>query len=206
MAISFELTAQTREKLGTGASRRLRNLKKQVTANLYGSSVPTQHFALNHNELERYTKHDAFYSSILTLKIDGVSHKAVVKELQNHPVKPKMLNISFLRVDDEKFITLPVPLHFVGENVAPGIKQGGGTISYQLTNITLHCLPKDLPEDITVDISNLGLNDPITLSKLQLPEGVSLVPGPDKVVVTILAPRGQSTAATTATPSETSTA
>lgn len=192
MSVSFELNMQPRTQLGTAASRRLRRLNSQVPAILYGAKQSNINLLVDHSLLTRLLQNDAFYSSILTIKVGDEVYRAVLKALQRDPVKPKILHVDFLRVSETDPISLSVPLHFVGENVAPGIKQGGGSISYQLTSVELHCLPQYLPEAITVDVSNLGLNQPITLSKLKLPEGVSLAQGPDRVVVTILPPRGKS--------------
>lgn len=197
MAVSFELDMQVRPQMGTAASRRMRRLEGRVPAILYGGNEPAMTLSVDHSVLTRVLQSDAFYSSILNIRVGDKVYRAVLKDLHRDPVKPKVLHLDLLRISDTSEVTISVPLHFEGGHIAPGVKQGGGMVSYQLNSVEVHCLPQYLPEAITVDISKLGLNEPVTLSKLQLPEGVGLAKGPDRVVVTILAPRGGSTAAAT---------
>jgi large subunit ribosomal protein L25 len=194
MTVSFELDMQPRAQLGKTASRRLRRLEGKVPAILYGGNEPPLTLSVDHSLLTRVLQNDAFYSSILNIKVGENVYRAVLKDLHRDPVKPKVLHLDLLRISETSEISLSVPLHFEGAHIAPGVKQGGGMVSYQLTSVEIQCLPQYLPEAIIVDISKLGLNEPITLSKLNLPEGVSLAKGSDRVVVTILAPRGQSAA------------
>lgn len=204
MAVSFELDMQARPQLGTAASRRMRRLAGRVPAVLYGGNEPALTLSVDHSVLTRILQNDAFYSSILNIRVGDKVYQAVLKDLHRDPVKPKILHLDLLRINETSEITISVPLHFEGGHIAPGVKQGGGMVSYQLTSAEVHCLPKYLPEAIVVDISKLGLNAPVTLSQLKLPEGVSLAKGSDRVVVTILAPRGGSTSAA-ATSSEEAT-
>jgi large subunit ribosomal protein L25 len=196
MAASFELNMYPRDQLGTAASRRLRRAGK-VPVVLYGKGETNVLLSMEHSLLERLLENDVFYSSILNIQAGETHYQAILKGLKHDPVKPKILDIELLRIYADKPITLSIPLHFIGENVAPGIKQGGGMISYQLNIVRVTCLPKNIPEFIEVDISHLGISEPVMLSQLKLPNDVSLAAREDRVVVTILAPRGQSTAATT---------
>ena len=190
MAVSFELDMYPRLQVGTAASRRLRR-EGRVPVVLYGQGETSVLLSCNHSLLARLLENDAFYSSILTIKSGEVTYQAILKGLKHDPVKPKILDIELLRIHPNKQINLSVPLHFVGENVAPGVKQQGGMLACQLTSVELHCFPKDIPEFIIVDISKLSVNEPVQLSQLLLPEGVTLARNDDRVVVTILAPRGQ---------------
>jgi large subunit ribosomal protein L25 len=202
MSVSFELTMQPRDQLGTGASRRLRRVEGKVPVILYGDGQPGITLSIDHSVLTRLSENEAFYSAILTIQVGDAVYQSILKELKRDPVKPKILHADFLRIDDNKPLDLSVPLHFVGANVAPGVKQSGGVVSYQLTSVALHCLPQHIPEAIVVDIASLRVNEHIMLSQLPLPEGVSLAQGEDRVVVTILAPRGQSTATSGSSPLE----
>lgn len=197
MAVSFEINMQPRKQLGTAASRRLRRLEEKVPAILYIKNQPNVVLSIEHSSLSQLLQNEAFYSNILTLKVGQDTYPAILKGIQRDPVKPKILHLDFQGISESTKISVQVPLHFEGAGMAPGVKQGGGTVSYQLTNIELRCLPKDLPEFITVDISKLGINEPITLFQLALPEGVTLTQRTDRVVVTILAPRGASSKTTT---------
>jgi large subunit ribosomal protein L25 len=103
-----------------------------------------------------------------------------------------VLHIDFQRVDPNKKIHMKVPLHFINQEVAPGVKLSGGLISHVLTELDVSCLPKDLPEFISVDVGELAAGNTIHLSDLQLPEGVeipALTKGEDLPVATIAIPR-----------------
>lgn len=189
----FELNAQTREMFGSGASRRLRRLEDRVPAILYGASEPPLPISLAHNQLLRALENEAFYSHILTINVDGIEQKAVLKDLQRHAYKPRILHIDLMRVSAKEKITLSVPLHFKGETEAPGIKEAGGVLTKLLNSVEVRCLPASLPEYLEVDVSLLGLDESILLSQLNLPEGVELTAAisheDDRPVVNIHIPR-----------------
>ncbi|WP_126322666.1 50S ribosomal protein L25/general stress protein Ctc [Candidatus Rickettsiella viridis] len=172
---TFELSAKTREAFGTGASRRLRHLENRVPAILYGAGEPPMPLSFDHNQLLRSLENEAFYSHILTIDLDGQKQKAVLKDLQRHPFKPRIVHLDLLRVTAKEKITISVPLHFEGEETAPGIKNGGGVMARLLNSVEVRCLPDALPEFINVDVSKLGLDEAIHLSQLPLPEGVELI-------------------------------
>lgn len=174
MSIDFALNAEPRTDKGKGASRRLRGAGR-VPAILYGENKESLPLALNHNELLRSLEHEAFYSHVLTVNIDGKAEKAIVRDLQRHPAKPQILHVDLQRVSEDHEIRVVVPLHFVNESMAHGVKQQGGAISHLVTEVEVSCLPAKLPEFIEVDLTELHLNEAIRLSDLQLPEGVALV-------------------------------
>ena len=174
MAISFELNAEIRDGAGKGASRRLRRTGK-VPAILYGTGEAPQMLALDHNPVMHSLENEAFYSHILTVNVDGKSVRAVLKDLQRHPFKPIIMHLDLQRVSETEKLRMHVPLHFIGEDKAPGVKQAGGVASHLVTEVEVSCLPKHLPDFIEVDVSNLGLNETVHLSNLPLPEGVELV-------------------------------
>lgn len=201
----FELNAQTREVFGSGASRRLRRLENRVPAILYGASEPPLPVSLDHNQLLHALENEAFYSHILTIKIDNqLEQKAVLKDLQRHAYKPRLLHVDLLRVSAKEKITMSVPLHFKGEVLAPGVKEEGGVLTKLLNSIEVRCLPDALPEYIEVDVSHLGLDESILLSQLNLPSGVELTAAisheEDRPVVNIQIPRAIIEEETTAAP------
>ncbi len=194
MKVSFELDAEVRNDLGKGASRRLRRCGK-LPAILYGGGQDPLPLMLDHDAVMHKLEHEAFYSHILTVKVGGQEVKAVLKDLQRHPYKPGVLHMDLQRISETEKLRMHVPLHFVGEDVAPGVKQQGGLISHLVTEVEITCLPKDLPEYIDVDVSGLKVNESLHLSDLSLPEGVELVelmhgPEHDLPVVSIHMPRG----------------
>lgn len=174
MAVNFELNAEPRNDMGKGASRRLRRAG-QVPAILYGGDEQPQALALHHNQLLRSLEHEAFYSHVLNVKIGESETHAVLRDLQRHPSKPQILHVDLLRVSATEKLRMNVPLHFLGEDVAPGVKLGGGRVIHELLEVEVECLPQNLPEYIEVDVSGLQLNDLLHLSDLKVPEGVTLV-------------------------------
>ncbi|MCW8964705.1 MAG: 50S ribosomal protein L25/general stress protein Ctc [Gammaproteobacteria bacterium] len=174
MSVDFTVEAQVRADMGKGASRRLRH-QGLVPGIVYGASKDPQSIALDHNKVIQHIEHEAFFSHILDLSVDGKSEKVVVKDMQRHPSKRAVLHMDFLRVSAKEAIRMNVPLHFTGEEIAPGIKTGGGIVSHLVTDVEISCLPSDLPEYIEIDMSSMNVGDSLHLSDIQLPKGVELV-------------------------------
>lgn len=173
MSDEFDLVAEFREDQGKGASRRLRKEGK-VPAIIYGGGRPPRALAFDHNKVLRELETESFYSSILNIKVGDKSQPAVVKDVQRHPAKPFILHMDFQRIVEGEAIRMNVPLHFVGEEQAPGVRTDGGTVSHLMSDVEVACLPKDLPEYFEVDISKLELNDMLHMSDIPLPPGVEL--------------------------------
>jgi len=192
MKNDFVLEASLRSDLGKGASRRLRREGK-VPGVLYGAHKDATSVTLDHNDLFHHLENEAFYSHILTINVDGKAEQAVLKDLQRHPVKPVIMHIDFQRVSASEKIRMHVPLHFVGADVAPGVKVGSGLVTHNINEVEISCLPKNLPEFIEVDMSKVELNQVLHMSDLKLPAGVELVElahGHDLPVAGIRSPRG----------------
>ncbi|MFN2309727.1 MAG: 50S ribosomal protein L25/general stress protein Ctc [Gammaproteobacteria bacterium] len=173
MSTTFELSAESRTDQGKGASRRLRRAGR-VPAIIYGGDVKPQSLSLDHNELLRRLADEAFYSHVLTINIDGKIEQAVLRDLQRHPAKPVILHADLQRVTAGEKLRMHVPLHFVGVDVSPGVKTGGGLFIHELNEAVVECMPKDLPEFIEVDVSGMDVGDHLHLSDLKLPAGVDL--------------------------------
>jgi large subunit ribosomal protein L25 len=169
----FEVKAELRNDEGKGASRRLRHAGK-VPAIMYGGDDAPVSLSLDLNQFNRHLAEEAFYAHILTLKLDGKKHQVVLKDLQRHPASDvKIMHADFLRIDSKHEMTMTIPLHFIGEDVAPGVKEGG-LVAHLMSDVEVSCLPKDLPEYIEVDVSALEMDASIHLSELVLPKGVTL--------------------------------
>jgi large subunit ribosomal protein L25 len=191
-AETFEINATVRTDEGKGASRRLRHAEK-VPAIIYGAGKDPVSLTLSQHELNRHLQNEAFYSHILTVNIDGKAEQAVLKDVQRHPYRTITYHVDFLRVDEKAAITMHVPLHFINEDVCVGVKQGGGKISHQLSDIEVRCLAKDLPEFIEIDLAEANVGEVIHLSDINCPEGVdivSLLHDSDLPVVAVNAARG----------------
>ncbi|MDT7525143.1 MULTISPECIES: 50S ribosomal protein L25/general stress protein Ctc [Idiomarinaceae] len=191
--IDFTIQAELRTDTGKGASRRLRRAEK-VPAILYGADKEAISITLDHNKVNNMADHEAFYSHILTLVIDGKKHEAILKDVQRHPFKPKLTHLDFQRVVKGQKLHTHVPVHFINEATAVGVKQEGGVVVHHVADLEITCLPKDLPEFVEVDIANLKLGETLHLSDLNLPNGVELVElakgeDHDQAVVSITAPR-----------------
>ncbi|MFC0444510.1 50S ribosomal protein L25/general stress protein Ctc [Pseudidiomarina halophila] len=191
--IDFTIQAELRQDTGKGASRRLRRAEK-VPAILYGANKEAVSLTLDHNKVNNMADFEAFYSHILTLVIDGKKHQAILKDIQRHPYKPKLTHLDFQRVEKGQKLHTHVPLHFLNETTAKGVKDDGGVIVHHVNDVEVTCLPKDLPEYLEVDVANLEMGSNLHLTDLQLPNGVELVEltkgeDHDQAVVSIVAPR-----------------
>ena len=173
MATIHEIPAESRKDEGKGASRRLRRTDK-VPAILYGSSEPPASIQLEHNTVWLASQHEWFYSAILDLKLDGKTQKVLLRDMQRHPFKAQLLHIDFQRVDENKAIRIRVPLHFLNQEKSPAGKMAGVLISHAMTDVEISCLPKDLPEFISVDLTELKVGDIVHMSDLKLPAGVEV--------------------------------
>jgi len=173
MSESFIIEAEVRTDTGKGASRRLRHSDK-VPAVLYGAGADPVALTLSHNEMHHHLENEAFYSHILTINVGKKKEKAILKDLQRHPAKPRITHVDFQRVDMKEKIRMHVPLHFTNEEDAPGVK-AGGLINHSATELHIACLPKDLPEFIEVDLGELELDASLHVSDLKLPKGVESV-------------------------------
>ncbi|WP_373080538.1 50S ribosomal protein L25/general stress protein Ctc [Zhongshania sp.] len=197
MSSDYTVSATVRADVGKGASRRLRRLEGEIPAIVYGGEKAPQMLNLIHKDLIRLLNDEAFYTSILTLDVDGQKESVVLKDLQRHPAKLRVLHADFLRVSADTPITLHVPLHFINEEICVGVKLAGGNITHAATDIEVQCLPKDLPEFIEVDMALIETGTTLHISDLTLPAGVSstalaLGEDHDQAIATVHAPRGAS--------------
>ncbi len=192
MSMKFELTAERRDAKGTGASRRLRR-SGRVPAVLYGGDKGLVMLMLNHDSIYHQLENEAFHTSILTVKVDGDTDRAVLRNVQMHPFKPRVMHVDLQRISETQKLHMLVPIHLSGEDVAPGVKLQGGVVSRLMTEVDLSCLPHQLPEFLTVDVSQLNIGESLHLSDIPLPEGVSITSlahgGEDLAFVAIAAVR-----------------
>lgn len=187
--MKFELNAQARTLQGSGASRRLRRAGK-VPGIIYGGTAAPQAIELDHNDLLLELKKEAFHASILVISVDGKKQQALLRDTQMHAYKPKILHVDFQRVSATEALHLMVPLHFINEETAPGVKLSGGLVNHVLTEVDVQCLPKDLPEFIEVDVGALEVGESIHLSELKLPKGVKLTHDDDDALVVGIVAKG----------------
>lgn len=179
MSTGFELSAQLRDTTGKAAARRMRH-SGLVPGVIYGAGKESAMITLNHDSILHALEQEAFHSHILDIKLDnGKSESVVLKDVQRHVYKPKIVHVDFLRVSATEKLTMHVPLHFIGEEEAAGVKEGG-VISKLMTDLEIKCLPKDLPEYIEVNVTDLALEHSVHLSDIKLPKGVELLHAADE--------------------------
>jgi len=193
--MQFEVIANVRNLQGSSASRRLRRAGT-VPGIVYGGDAAPTVIETNHNDLLLKMKKEAFHSSIITLNIDGKKDQVLLRDYQMHAYKPLILHVDFQRVDATHELHIKVPLHFVNEEVGPGVKLNGGLVNHVATEVEIHCLAKDLPEFIEVDLGAMNLGDNIHASQLKLPQGVAVVKhGEDDPIVVSIVGKGGAKAA-----------
>ena len=187
---TIEFTAFPRATEGRGASRRMRRTGK-APGIVYGGTAPPQPIELDHNALIHALKNEVFHASILTMKVDGTSTQVLLRDVQMHPFRNEVLHVDFQRIDAARKIHMKVPLHFVNEALSPAVKSQGAIISHVMTEIDIACLPKDLPEFIEIDLSELDTAHSLHVSGMKLPPGVSVVSHRtgDPVVATAVVPK-----------------
>ena len=195
----MKIIATTRQVQGTGASRRLRRADK-LPGIIYGGKSAATTIELEHNPIFYALRKEKFHSSILTMELDGKEELVVLRAFQMHPYKPQVLHIDFQRIAADEPVVMSVPLHFVGAENSPAVKISKGLISHVRSAIEVSCLPKDLPEFISVDLSGLTAQTTLRVSDIQLPEGVhAVVHGNENpAVISVITKGGAATEATEA--------
>ena len=173
MADKFDLVADFRDDMGKGASRRLRREGK-VPAILYGGGRPPRTLAFDHNKVLRQLENESFYSSVLNVMVGDQEQAVILKDLQRHPARRQILHMDLQRVLEDEEIRMNVPIHFLNEDIAVGVKQGGGKVSHLMTDVEVVCLPRFLPEYLEIDVADLELDEMRYISDIPLPEGVTI--------------------------------
>ena len=167
------ITAASRNDEGKGASRRLRRTA-QIPAIVYGGDVAPKSVQFDHEKIWLASQNEWFYSSILALDLDGKVEKVLLRDMQRHPYKQQIMHLDFQRVDENQPIRVAVQLHFLNEDKSPAGKAAEVVVTHELTEVTISCLPKDLPEFLEVDLGELEVGTIIHLSELKLPAGVEI--------------------------------
>ena len=195
MSGQFEVLAEVREDKGKGSSRRLRRLADQIPAIIYGGDKDPQPLTMIRKDLEKALENEAFYSQVLTINVGSDKQKAILKDLQRHPAKDRVMHADFMRVSDDVKIKVNVPLHFLNEEACHGVKMEGGMIQHSATDLEVLCLPGDMPEYLEVDMLDAKVGAIIHISDITLPAGVESVAlshgeDHDLAIASVLAPRG----------------
>ena len=163
------LEAEVRTDLGKGASRRLRHANK-VPAILYGENQEPVSLTLEHKNVFRAQQEETFYTQVLTLNIAGKPVECLIKDMQRHPFKQLVMHLAFIRINANHVVHAKTAIHFINEDEAA---KSGANIAHHMNEIAITCLPKDLPEFITIDLAGLKLGQTLHLSDVTFPAGVT---------------------------------
>ena len=179
MTSQYILSGTKRENFGKRASKRYRR-DNLVPAEIYGVSKDNQSILINGFELNNQIKDPQFYSNVIDLNVGKTKIEVILKDLQRDPQKSNITHIDFLVVDQNVKITVNVPIKYINEETCVGVKTSGGVLSHIITDVEISCLPKDIPENIEVDVQELDINQSIHLTEINLPDGVEFLSGTDK--------------------------
>ncbi|MFZ9344673.1 MAG: 50S ribosomal protein L25 [Opitutales bacterium] len=175
----LSLTVSSRAGQGRGPSRRLRQ-EGSIPAIIYGKSG-NRSVSVAQEAFRDLMRAKGNAAALIELNVDGAKMLSLIKEFQRHPITQKFLHIDIMEIDRESPMTAAIPVHIVGE--AYGVKTEGGTLSVVSQTVKVRCLPKDLPEFITVDVTELKVNGSIHVGELKAPAGISFPGDPKRVVV-----------------------
>ena len=168
------IKATSRAVEGKGASRRLRHAAS-IPAIVFGGKSAPQPIQLEHEPIWLAQQNEWFYSSILTLEVDGKSEQVLLRDMQRHPFKQQIMHLDFQRVMAGEKLHTKVPLHFINIDTSPAGKNADVSVTSELNDVEVTCLPKDLPESIEVDLGTMEAGDTVYLADVKLPKGVELV-------------------------------
>lgn len=186
MAKQVKLKAERRSETGRSAARKLK-ARGIVPAVVYGAKDKPQPLQISARDISLMLSHATGENILVELEIDGDSGKlAMVQEVQHSPVGGAILHVDFHAVSMDEKVHAEVPVESSG--VATGVKNFGGLLEQALRFIAVECLPRDLPDRITVDISELNIGDSIHVRDIKLPEGVTAKAQADLTVFSVLAP------------------
>lgn len=180
---SVPLNAFPRTATRRSGVKKLREQQSRVPAVIYGRGVQPQSLELNKVDIDNLVNHSVSENVLVDLSVkDDARGKrlALVQDVQHHPLKGNILHVDFHEVAENEKVTITVPVEPTGEAV--GVKTGGGVLEHVLFKIKVRAFPKDLPEQITVDVTNLEIGTSIHLSDVQPPQGVEFL-GDGKIVL-----------------------
>lgn len=185
----FVIEAELRETTGRGEARRIRRAG-MLPAVIYGGDKPELAITLNSMTTAKLLDKEAFYTSIVEINVKGSrgSNKALVKDVQWHPVRDEAIHIDFYRVSSSDQVHMEVPVHVVNADTCPGVKKGG-LVEIIRHSLEVVCRADSIPEHIDVDCSKLEIGDSIHIEDLKLPEGVINQHEVNFTVLTIAAPK-----------------
>ncbi len=192
---SVSLKAYTRSQVQRSEVKKLRAAGR-VPATIYGRQLQPQNLEVDFDEISDLLHHSVSENLLVDLSVENdvrFKRLALVQEIQHHPLTGKVLHVDFHEVAETEKITVFVPVETTGEPV--GVKTGGGSLSHIMFKLKVRCLPKDLPEQITVDVAALEIGKAIHIGQIAAPAGVEIMGEKHLTVVSVAAPRAEEVAA-----------
>ncbi|MBA5775749.1 50S ribosomal protein L25/general stress protein Ctc [Stappia sp. F7233] len=189
MAVGYELKASPRDRVGKGAARALRR-EGLIPAVIYGDKKPALPIAIPVKETTVLLHKGGFMTHLGSIEVDGETHRVIAKDYQLDPVRDDLMHVDFLRVASGATLTVEIPVHFLNEEICPGIKRGG------VLNVVRHAIEMTVPADaipdaIEIDLANAQAGDSIHISAVALPKGCKpTITDRDFTIATIAAPAG----------------
>jgi len=183
--MAHTLTAQLREERGKGAARQLRMIGR-IPATMYGHGDETRTLSIDAKEFERLTATINTESTIVDVSIDGGKKIPVlIREVQKHAFRPDVLHVDFFQVHAGEKIKLTIPVRVIG--TAAGVRNSGGVLQHSLHELEIECLPRDIPDAVEVDVTELEIGDTIHVRDLDIPK-VKVFNDPDLSVCSVTTP------------------
>ena len=176
------LVAETGRSTGSAASRRLRSDDK-IPGVVYGLGIDPISISVARSELRQAVSGSAGMNTIIDLSVDGTTYPSIIKDVQRHPVRLNIQHIDFLQVDLTQEIVVSVAITLTGE--AKEVESGNGLVNQVLTELELSTTPRNIPDEIVYDVSEMTMDSTILVSDLTIPDGVEVVADPDTAVVTV---------------------
>ncbi len=186
MSEVLDLSAEVRERAGKGASRAIRR-EGRVPAVIYGDKQEPIAIHLEEKVIMKMLHTGHFFNSVVMLDVAGKKIRTLPKDVQFHPVTDRPLHADFLRIGEHSKVTVNIPVHFVDEELSPGIKRGG-VLNIVIHNLALVCDAAEIPDEIAISLKGLDVGENIHLSQITLPKGATAVDHSDITIATIVAP------------------
>ena len=191
MAQTVILSATAREKTGKGAARQSR-FRKQVPAVIYGHGRETQTLSVDALLLEKALTGIEPESTLIDLTVDGKKSRALIREIQRHPLRPDIIHVDFYEIRGGEKITLKVPVHLVG--TSDGVRNAGGVLDQVTREVEIEVLPENIPDRVELDVTALKIGDSLHVSDLSISNAVILT-GADLTIAVVVPPRAEEVAA-----------
>src|SRR6058998_4307950 len=193
MAQTVTLTATTREKTGKGAARQAR-FQKQVPAVIYGHGRATQSLIVDALALEKALTGIDPESTLIDLTVDGKKARALIREIQRHPLRPDIIHVDFYEIKADEKITLKVPVHLVG--TPDGVRNAGGVLDQVTREVEIEVMPENIPDRVELDVTALKIGDSLHVRDLSIANAKILTEA-DLTIATVVPPRAEEVAAPT---------